>query len=86
RAFGLSVADRVDFETFTLIYMSNSETCFELELTVNKGRTAPYDLGNAYCHLAVSVEELAVAVELHQFTGLEPELRQPLALDRHLFD
>ncbi|MGO7565489.1 VOC family protein, partial [Rhizobium johnstonii] len=29
RAFGLSVADRVDLETFTLIYMSNAETGFE---------------------------------------------------------
>ena len=45
KAFGLSVADRLDFDSFTLIYLSNSESNFELELTVNKDQTAPYDLG-----------------------------------------
>ena len=37
-AFNLTVADRLDFESFTLVYMSNPETEFELELTINKGR------------------------------------------------
>ena len=44
-AFGLKVADRLDFDSFTLIYLSNAESTFELELTVNKGRTEPYDSG-----------------------------------------
>ncbi len=60
KVFGLKVADRIDFETFTLIYMSNPETGFELELTVNKGRIEPYNLGDGYGHLAVSVDEVAV--------------------------
>ena len=41
-AFGLKIVERLDFETFTLIYLGNGETPFELELTVNKGRTEPY--------------------------------------------
>ena len=57
-AFGLEVADRLDFEGFTLVYLSNSETGFELELTVNKGRTEPYDLGDGYGHLAFSVPDV----------------------------
>jgi lactoylglutathione lyase len=57
-AFGLQVAERLDFETFTLIYLSNAETGFEVELTVNKGRTAPYDLGDGYGHLAFSVADV----------------------------
>lgn len=57
-AFDLEVADRLDFDDFTLIYLSNAETAFELELTVNKGRTDAYDLGDGYGHLAVSVEDL----------------------------
>ena len=57
-AFGLSVADRIDFETFTLVYLSNAESEFELELTINKGRAEPYGLGDGYGHLAVSVSEL----------------------------
>ena len=58
KAFGLAVADRLDFETFTLVYMSNAESEFELELTVNKGRTEPYNLGDGYGHFAVSVDDL----------------------------
>ncbi len=57
-AFGLKVADRLDFPDFTLIYLSNAEQTFELELTVNKGRTESYTLGNAYGHLAISVENV----------------------------
>lgn len=57
-AFGLEIADRVDFDTFTLIYLSNAETGFELELTVNKGRAEPYNLGDGYGHLAVSVDDI----------------------------
>jgi len=57
-AFGLEVADRLDFDSFTLIYLSNSEDDFEVELTVNKERTHAYDLGEGYGHLAVSVDDL----------------------------
>lgn len=56
-AFGLQVADRLDFDSFTLIYMSNAETGFELELTVNKGRTEAYNVGDGYGHLAFSVDD-----------------------------
>ncbi|MAQ47202.1 lactoylglutathione lyase [Roseovarius sp. 22II1-1F6A] len=56
-AFGLELAERLDFESFTLIYLSNPETEFELELTVNKGQAEPYDLGNGYGHLAVLVDD-----------------------------
>lgn len=58
KAFGLEVVDRLDFESFTLIYLSNGESGFELELTVNKGRTEPYALGDGYGHLAVSVSDV----------------------------
>lgn len=58
QAFGLEIADRLDFATFTLIYLRNAESEFEVELTVNKGRTEPYNLGDGYGHLAVVVDEL----------------------------
>ena len=44
KAFGLKVADRLDFPTFTLVYLSSPESEFELELTINKGTTEAYDL------------------------------------------
>ena len=39
RAFGMRVADRYDFEGFTLVYLIGEEGSFELELTINHGRT-----------------------------------------------
>lgn len=71
-AFGLKVADRLDFESFTLIYLSNAESGFELELTVNKGRTAPYDLGDGYGHLAVSVADVDAEHARLTAAGLSP--------------
>lgn len=72
RAFGLTVAERLDFDAFTLVYLSNPETAFELELTINKGRTAPYDLGDGYGHLAVSVDDLAAEHARLTAAGLAP--------------
>jgi lactoylglutathione lyase len=56
--FGLKVADRRDWPDFTLIYMKNLECDFELELTVNKGRSTAYDLGTGYGHVAFVVDDL----------------------------
>ncbi|MCQ0968823.1 VOC family protein (plasmid) [Paracoccus sp. TK19116] len=58
RVFDMTVADRLDFADFTLIYLSNGESGTELELTVNKGRTEPYDLGDGYGHVAFSVDDV----------------------------
>ena len=72
RAFGISVADRLDFEGFTLVYLSNPETSFELELTINKGRTEPYVLGDGYGHLAVSVNDIDAEHARLTEEGLSP--------------
>ncbi|MBW9051900.1 VOC family protein [Rhizobium mesosinicum] len=85
KVFGLAVADRVDFETFTLIYMSNDETGFELELTVNKGRIEPYNLGDAYGHLAVSVQEVQVEHKRLTDLGVNPGKLVELNRDGKLF-
>lgn len=58
RALGLDVAERLAFDDFTLLYLKAPGADFELELTVNHGRAGPYDLGNGYGHLAVSVSDL----------------------------
>lgn len=71
-AFGLQVADRLDFDSFTLIYLSNAESTFELELTVNKGRTEAYNLGDGYGHLAVSVSDVDAEHARLTEAGLAP--------------
>jgi lactoylglutathione lyase len=58
KAFGLKVVDRLEFSDFTLVYMATAENDFELELTINKGRAEPYELGNGYGHLAVVVDDV----------------------------
>lgn len=72
QAFGLKIADRLDFDSFTLIYLSNPESPFELELTVNKGRTEPYALGDGYGHLALSVDDLDAEHARLTAAGLSP--------------
>ncbi|TIQ16876.1 VOC family protein, partial [Mesorhizobium sp.] len=71
--FGLDVAERLDFETFTLLYLSNAEAEFEVELTVNKGRQEPYALGDSYGHLAVSVADLDSEHDRLGALGLNPK-------------
>lgn len=72
KAFGLKVADRLDFPGFTLVYLSNPETEFELELTINKGQSEPYELGTGYGHLAVSVDDLDAEHVRFEAEGLAP--------------
>jgi lactoylglutathione lyase len=71
-AFGLKVADRLDFDSFTLIYLSNADQSFELELTVNKGRIEAYALGDGYGHLAVSVPDVEAEHARLTAAGLAP--------------
>lgn len=71
-AFGLGIAERLDFDGFTLLYLSNAESPFEVELTVNKDRTEPYDLGDGYGHIAVVVEDVDAEHARLTAAGLAP--------------
>ena len=71
RAFGLKVADRYAFDSFTLVYLSNAELPFEVELTINHGRKEPYDLGTGYGHVAFTVEDLDAEHAHMAAAGLE---------------
>ena len=79
-AFGLEIADRLDFPDFTLIYLSNREAAFELELTVNKGRAEPYALGDGYGHIAFVVDDLDAEHRRFEAAGLGP--RKIVAFER----
>lgn len=72
QAFGLHVADRLDFDSFTLVYMKNDQSHFELELTINKDRSEPYNLGDGYGHLAFVVEDLKAEHDRFQSLNLNP--------------
>ena len=72
KAFGLGIADRLDFPEFTLVYLSNAEAPYELELTINKDRTEPYNLGDGYGHVAFVVEDLDAEHRRFEAEGLKP--------------
>lgn len=72
RCFGLTVAERLDFPDFTLVYLANGESETELELTVNKGRTEPYDLGDGYGHIAFTVDDVDALHARLEAEGLAP--------------
>lgn len=71
-AMGLEVVDRFSFEGFTLIYMRDPASTFEVELTVNHDRTEPYQLGDGYGHLAVAVDDLEAARSRMEGAGATP--------------
>jgi lactoylglutathione lyase len=71
-AFGLDVADRFDFDSFTLVYLRNSEADFEVELTLNKGRAEPYGHGDGYGHIAFCVDDLDAEHRRLTEAGLAP--------------
>ena len=72
QAFGLEIADRFDFDSFTLVYLRNGEADFELELTINKGRSEPYALGDGYGHIALAVADLDAEHARLEGLGLKP--------------
>ena len=57
--FGLQPSHRLDFPSFSLVYLRNAENDAEIELTWNKGRTEPYTHGDGYGHVGVCVPDAA---------------------------
>ena len=72
RAFGLKVADRFDFDGFTLVYLRNDENDFEIELTWNEGQEEPYSHGTGYGHVAVCVDDARAEHARFESAGLAP--------------
>jgi lactoylglutathione lyase len=85
KAFGLKIAERLDFPDFTLVYLSNEETPFEVELTINKGRATAYELGDGYGHVAVTVDDLDREHARFEAAGLKPRKIVELNRDGVLF-
>lgn len=75
--FGFTEYARYVFEHFTLVYLRAPGSDFELELTSNHDRTAPYKHGEGYGHLAVSVDDLLDALSRYRKTGAKDgEMKQ----------
>lgn len=57
-AFGLEESLRMDFPSFTLVYMRDRDSGTEIELTLNKGQQEAYTHGSGYGHVAFCVDNL----------------------------
>jgi lactoylglutathione lyase len=72
KAFGLEIADRFPFDDFTLVYLRGPESDFEVELTINHGRSDAYTHGTGYGHVAVAVDNIEAEHGRLEKLGLEP--------------
>jgi lactoylglutathione lyase len=72
-ALGYERRGKLQFETAYNIYMGLPGDADTLELTVNLGREEPYDLGDGYNHIALTVDDLDALLGSLAEIGVEPE-------------
>src|SRR5579859_3921661 len=75
---GFEPRGRLNFESAYNLYLGLPGDGDVLELTVNVGREAPYDLGDGYNHMALVVDDLDGLLERLAADGIHPE-RPPYA-------
>lgn len=68
KALNLKLTSRKDYPDFSLVYLGDDESGYEIELTYNKGHE-PYELGNGYSHIAYIVDDLEKSYENHKKQG-----------------
>ena len=56
--------------SFTLVYLGDKETGFQLELTYLRDRKEPYNLGELEYHLALETDDMETAHKLHEEMGV----------------
>ncbi len=69
KALGLREVCRKQCADFTLLYLGDGTTDFQLELTYMINRTEQYDLGESEFHLAFFVDDYDAAHDLHDKMG-----------------
>ena len=67
---------RVGNDTATIIFMGLPGDGDRLELTVNDGRTEPYEHGEAYGHIALTLADMDTELAAFAEKGIHPE-REP---------
>ena len=64
---------RVGGDTATIIFLGLPGDGDRLELTLNDGRTEPYELGTAYGHVALTVSDLDEELGRLAESGITPD-------------
>jgi lactoylglutathione lyase len=71
---GFEPRGQLNFDSAYNVYLGLPGSGDQLELTVNVGRDEPYDLGEGYNHIALTVDDLdATLARLRAELGVEPE-------------
>ncbi len=65
--------NRVGGDTATIIMLGLPGDDNELELTLNDGRTEPYEMGEAYGHIAITTDDLDAELARLEALGILPE-------------
>ncbi len=75
RALGFEETSRqrVGGDTATVIFLALPGDGERLELTLNDGRTEPYDMGDAYGHIALAVDDMDASLPSLAARGITPE-------------
>ncbi len=73
RALGYERRGRLNFATAYNLYLGLPGEGNTVELTVNRDRTEPYDLGTGYNHIAVTVDDIHAVLADLAALGVEPE-------------
>jgi len=68
-ALGLTEDRRRVTDSYTIAYVKNEMSDFEIELTCLNDHPQKYDLGECEFHLAVKVDDFDAAFELHKSMG-----------------
>jgi lactoylglutathione lyase len=73
KALSMKETRREDYpdHKFTLVYLSDEDKNFEIELTYNYNPEKPYAIGNGFSHFALTVLDLEKSHEFHKNMGLE---------------
>lgn len=72
-ALGFEPRGRLNFESAYNLYMGLPGDGDVLELTVNRDRDEPYDLGSGYNHMALTVDDVGAVLEQLAPLGVQPE-------------
>jgi lactoylglutathione lyase len=70
---GFERRGRLNFDSAYNVYLGLPGEGDALELTVNVGREEPYDLGDGYNHVAITVEDIDATLAQLSEHGIEPE-------------
>jgi lactoylglutathione lyase len=80
-AFGMHESHRLDFDTFTLVYLRDPESGAEIELTLNKDASTPYTHGTGYGHVAFAVDNIEAFRDGLLSQGMQPGELKSLSHD-----